>query len=66
MVRRQKQQKPSGGVRDKLEAVHGCPNGRSLLVALPAEIQGIITSHVSTRLSNAVQKSEAIMLTGML
>ena len=66
MVRREKQHKPSGGGRDGLDATQGYPSTGSPLVALTAEIQGIITSHVSTRPSHAVQKCEAIVLTDLL
>lgn len=58
MVRQRKQLKPRGAQGSHPEAtptVNNCPDTRSPLVALPAEIQGIITSHVSTPLSNDIQ-----------
>ena len=54
MVRRRKQLKPSGAQRHTAEASLTSPDTRSPLVSLPAEIQGIITSNVSTPLSNAI------------
>ncbi|KAF6228965.1 hypothetical protein HO133_007077 [Letharia lupina] len=47
MVQRRKQLKPSGPERDRPEAnlfLRSCPDTKSPLVALPAEIHGIITS----------------------
>lgn len=58
MVRRRKQVKPRGAKRDRSENTliqESCLDTRSPLVGLPAEIQGIITSHVSTPLGNAIQ-----------
>lgn len=58
MVQRRKQLKPSGPERDRPEAnlfLRSCPDTKSPLVALPAEIHGIITSLVITPLSNAIQ-----------
>ncbi|KAL9075648.1 MAG: hypothetical protein Q9161_001399 [Pseudevernia consocians] len=49
MVRRRKQLKPSGGDKNPYEStmtMNSCLDTRSPLVALPVEIQGIITSHL--------------------
>ena len=57
MVRRRKQLKPSGGDKNPYEStmtINSCLDTRSPLVALPVEIQGIIASHVSTPLRNAI------------
>lgn len=69
MVRRKKQVKPRGAAGDKPEAALTLAsrlNERSPLVALPAEIQGIITSHVRTPMRNAKQTMEASSLTALL
>ena len=58
MVGRRKQLKPNSAKGDRPEDItnlQSYADTRLSLVALPAEIQGIITSHVSTPRSNANQ-----------
>ena len=55
MVRQRKQRKPNSAEGDRSEValtIQSCRGTRSPLVALPAELQGIIISHVSTSLCN--------------
>lgn len=69
MVYRRKQSKPNGAERSRLQAtltIKNSPDKRSPLVALPAEVQGIITSHVSTPLSNANQTYQGYLANGLL
>ncbi len=68
MVRQRKKLKSGRAGGDGSEhtvALSSCPNTRSPLVALPAEIQSIITSYVNSPLNNAVRNHEDYFANGL-